>query len=53
MTETLPHNQHRVKTDGSGRVTLRNWKFLDPITACTTPPTRNPVTPIVPTKEVG
>jgi hypothetical protein len=41
MTETLPHNQHKVKTNGSGRVTLRNRKFLDSITAYTTPPTRS------------
>ena len=45
MLETLPHDQYRVKMDGSGRVTLRNMKFLKPITAYTSPPTRSYTAP--------
>ena len=32
IVETLPHDQYKVKMDGSGRVTLRNRRFLKPIT---------------------
>ena len=31
IIETLPHRQYQVKLDGSGRVTLRNRKFLKQI----------------------
>ena len=30
IVESLPHRQYTVKTDGSGRVTLRNRRFLRP-----------------------
>jgi len=30
IVEVLPHRQYRVRLDGSGRVTLRNRKFLRP-----------------------
>ena len=32
VVEKLPHRQYRVKMDGSGRISLRNRKFLRPIT---------------------
>ena len=31
VVEVLPHRQYHVKVDGSGRVTLRNRRFLRPI----------------------
>ena len=33
IVEVLPHRQYRVRIDGSGRVTLRNRKFLRPAAA--------------------
>ncbi len=41
IVDVLPHRQYRVKVDGSGRVTLRNRRFLRCIsgpTKTTTPP---------------
>ena len=35
IVEVLDHDQHRVKVDGSGRVTLRNRRFLRPYTPAT------------------
>ena len=35
VVEKLPHDQYRVKLDGSGRATLRNRRFLKPVTAYT------------------
>jgi len=32
IVETLPHRQYQIRMDGSGRVTLRNRKFLKPTT---------------------
>ena len=38
IVETLPYRQYKVKMDGSGRVTLRNRKFLRQIVpVCSTP----------------
>ena len=37
IIETLPHNQYRIRVDGSGRITLRNRRFLRKL--------RTPVTP--------
>ena len=31
VVETLPNRQYRIRMDGSGRVTLRNRRFLKPI----------------------
>ena len=31
IVETLPHRQYRVKVNGSGRLTLRNRRFLRPV----------------------
>ena len=31
IVEALPHRQYRVRLDGSGRITLRNRKFLKPV----------------------
>ena len=36
VVEVLPFNQCKVKMDGSGRVSLRNRKFLKPISPYTT-----------------
>ena len=32
VTEVLPNRQYRIRMDGSGRVTLRNRRFLKPLT---------------------
>ena len=40
VTEVLEHQQYNVKVDGSGRVTLRNRRFLRPITPFKPPMTR-------------
>ena len=37
VVEKLPHRQYKVKVLGSGRVTLRNRRFLKPCTAITPP----------------
>ena len=37
IIETLPHNQYRIRVDGSGRITLRNRRFPQE--------TQNPVNP--------
>jgi len=42
IVEALPHRQYRVKVDGSGRVTLRNRRFLKPIPSRTTRPAPTP-----------
>ena len=36
--EILDHDQYRIKVDGSGRTTLRNRRFLRPITPFNNPP---------------
>ena len=36
IVEVLPNRQYRVRIDGSGRITLRNRKFLMPATTRTT-----------------
>ena len=57
VLETLPHDQYRVKMDGSGRHTIRNRRFLKPITTYTALSSRPHATPqasmplIVPTQE--
>lgn len=50
IIEALPHRQYRVRVDGSGRVTLRNRRFLRPTTAgnnntASTPPQSGPTPP--------
>lgn len=35
VVESLPHDQYRVKVDGSGRLTLRNRRFLRQFTRAT------------------
>ena len=39
VIETLPNHQYRVRVDGSGRITLRNRRFLRKPETSTTPPT--------------
>ena len=38
VVETLPNHQYRVRVDGSGRITLRNRRFLRKLETPTTPP---------------
>ena len=38
VVEILDHDQYRIKVDGSGRTTLRNRRFLRPITPFNNPP---------------
>ena len=38
VVETLPNHQYRVRVDGSGRITLRNHRFLRKLETPTTPP---------------
>ena len=38
VVETLDHDQYRIKIDGSGRTTLRNRRFIRPITPFNNPP---------------
>ena len=38
VVEILDHDQYRIKIDGSGRTTLRNRRFLRPITPFSSPP---------------
>ena len=57
IVDVLPHRQYHVKVDGSGRVTLRNRRFLRSIagpvkqrttpsgSGCPTPPLSNTTTP--------
>jgi hypothetical protein len=40
VVEVLPFDQYKIKMDGSGRISLRNRKFLKPITPFTTGPSR-------------
>jgi transposase InsO family protein len=42
VVEVLPHRQYRIKVDGSGRVTLRNRRFLRPIPSSSASPTMIP-----------
>ena len=44
VVEVLPFDQYNVKMDGSGRLSLRNRKFLKPITPFTTGLTRQTTT---------
>ena len=37
IIETLPHNQYRIRVDGSGRITLRNRRFLRKLETPMTP----------------
>ena len=59
VVEVLPHDQYRVKMDGSGRNTLRNRRFLKPITPYTSLSSRShrlphaPVTQEVPAQGEG
>ena len=50
VVETLPHDQYRIKMDGSGRHTIRNRRFLKPIVTYTALSSR-PQTLRVPTRE--
>ena len=51
VVEVLPHRQYRIRVDGSGRVTLRNRRFLRPVaenstrTATASPFPSGPATP--------
>ena len=38
VIKTLPNHQYRVRVDGSGRITLRNCRFLRKLETPTTPP---------------
>ena len=38
VVETLPNHQYHVRVDGSGRITLRNRRFLRKLETPTTPP---------------
>ena len=49
IVEVLQHDQYRVKVDGSGRVTLRNRKFLRKFTPFISDPKILPSTPRPPT----
>ena len=44
VVEVLPHNQYKIRMDGTGRVSLRNRKFLKPITPYTTVTRHHPTT---------
>ena len=44
VVEVLPFDQYKIKMDGSGRLSLRNRKFLKPITPFTTGPSRQTTT---------
>ena len=58
IVEVLPHRQYRVRVDGSGRVTLRNRRFLKPMAENRSPtvspfpsgpsPPTHPVMPLSP-----
>ena len=37
IIETLPHNQYQIRVDGSGRITLRNRRFLRKLETPVTP----------------
>ena len=37
VIEILPHNQYRIRVDGSGRITLRNRRFLRKLETLVTP----------------
>jgi hypothetical protein len=52
VVETLPYNQYRIKMDGSGRVSLRNRRFLKPITTYATigARTHTPTSPPAPSQ---
>ena len=50
VLETHPHDQYRIKMDGSGRHTIRNRRFLKPIVTYTALSSR-PQTLRVPTRE--
>ena len=45
IVESLPHRQYRIKTNGSGRLTLQNRRFLHPAT-CIIPATPSPGIPV-------
>ena len=52
IVEALPHRQYRVRIDGSGRVTLRNRRFLKPTSGsnaseASIPPQIGPAPPIL------
>ena len=44
VVEVLPYDQYKIKMDGSGHLSLRNRKFLKPITPFTTVPSRQTTT---------
>ena len=52
VTEVLPHNKYAVRIDGSGRVTMRNRRFLKKYTPVTltvnNPGLRHPIIPFRP-----
>lgn len=55
VVESLGHDQYRVKVDGSGRLTLRNRRFLRAFTPATTfvrqHPPASPLPSLVPERE--
>ena len=53
IIEALPHRQYRVRVDGSGRVTLRNRKFLRVTPSRSAPAPVPSMTPRAPIVDVG
>jgi len=48
MVESLGHDQYRIKVDGSGRLTLRNRRFLRGYTPATPYARQHPAAPLLP-----
>ena len=44
IVETLPNRQYRIKTNGSGRITLQNRRFIKPASLVTPPTLISPTT---------